>query len=755
MSFTPPYTAHTARCLRLAFTTAGARPAASALLDDDALAWSEGTGPFTLALSNRDTAFTVHVAGRALLEAKLSRDDDGPGVKLRGPAGARLYGFGAATGSLPKSDQQFELCTLDTLFYEIEGASYTAFPFFLCAHPEGAVGVLLTSSYPARVTTGALDVDIRYRARGERDCVVDVILLTGSVAQILDDYTKLTGRPFMPPLWALGFQQCRWSYKTQAKVLEIARRFRAEDLPCDVIYLDIHYMDAYRVFTWSEDAFPAPDVLHERLREDGFRTVTIVDPGVSKAPYAAYDDGKARDVFLKTSAGADYVGRVWPGETVFPDFSRADAREYWAEHHAALFDKGVSGVWNDMNDPVLKVGKVYDPFAEDVQHEGGSHRRQRNLYANQMAAASVRAFELHRPDERPFVLTRSGFCGIQRHAAVWTGDNYSSWSQLEENLAHVLSLGLAGVPFSGADIGGFGGRKGRLGVFKLRVEKELFARWLELGAWMPLCRVHTVLYSPAQEPWSFGERVTDVARRVLRRRYRFLPYLYALFREAHETGMPIVRPLFLHHEDAPSDARVDQFLVGRDVMVAPILARRRRAREVWLPKGAWYDYDSHERVAGGARVRRPAGLGAAPVLVREGTVLPLVAEARNACDAMAGPLRIELYAGAHAATLSGRLYLDDGRTRAHERSEYLDVRFQGESTSAGLELDVTRVHDGYQPPHEAYELRLLERPAEVRVDGRVVPTTSRLLDDEDRKAGVFIARVPLSAERVSVRWAGG
>lgn len=756
-----PFLAHAPRVLRVGFTADGSAPEPMPYLDESALSFAPGSGPFALTLDEGGRRFTISLGGRELLSGERAEGEEGPRVHLVGPSGARLYGFGAATGSLRKSHQRFELMTRDTLFYELEGTSYTAFPFFLCVHPQGSVGVLLTSTYPAWVRTGSVDVDVRYRSQGEPHCVVDLLVLTGGVDEILDDYTKLTGRPFLPPLWSLGFQQCRWSYKSEKKVLEIARRFRREDLPCDVLYLDIHYMDAYRVFTFDPKAFPRPRAMHETLEADGFRTVAIVDPGVSKADYPAYRDGKEKGVFLKTSSGDDYVGRVWPGDTVFPDFTREDAREYWARHHAILFDAGVSGIWNDMNDPVLKVGRVYEPLDEDIVHQGGSHRRFRNLYANLMAEASERAFALYRPEERPFLLTRSGFPGIQKRAAVWTGDNYSSWGQLRENLSHVLSLGLAGVPFAGADIGGFGGRRGRLGVVKLRVERELFARWLELGVWMPLCRVHTVLYSPSQEPWSYGRQVLSIARRLIRRRYRFLPYFYALFREAHERGLPVVRPLFLHDEDSPDDENAsrsggsgaDQAFLGRDVLLAPVLERRRRAREVWLPRGGWYDERTLERLEGGRRVKRPAPLGGAPVLVREGAVLPLFAAARNAEDARLGPLFLEVYAGPREVALSGRAVFDDGHTRAHERGAYLDVRFSGQSGPEGLRLDVTRAHDGFLPPQEAYELRLLSAPSEVRVDGREVPFSARALDDEDREARVWVARVPLSARTVDVRWA--
>lgn len=738
---------HTARVLRLSLAE-GELPAAARFADESELPFAAGPGPFSL------QGGEVSLAGERLLSIGLEHRD-GPALTLQGPGGSRLFGFGAASEGFDRANKRFRLLNLDTLFFEIEGASYSSFPFLWLQRPGGdVVAVLLHTTLPAGVRTKTNEATFTLESGGEAD-PLELYVFTGGPLEVLDDYTRLTGRPFLPPAWSLGYHQCRWSYKTQAKVLAIGRRFRAEDFPCDAVWLDIHYMDDYRVFTWSPKAFPRPRELHEELAGDGLRTVAIVDPGVSRADYPAYLEGRASDAFVKTKQGAEYVGKVWPGATVFPDFTKEEARAFWARQHRALFEVGVAGVWNDMNDPVLKVAKLYDPLEEDATHAAGSHRRFRNLYANLQAEATALAFREHRPEERPFVLTRSAMSGIQKSAAVWTGDNYSSWEQLRANLHHVINLGLSGVPMSGADIGGFGGRRGRLGVFKLRVAGELFARWMELGAFMPFCRTHTVLYSPGQEPWSYGKRVLAACRRVIRRRYQLLPYLCTLMREAHESGAPLVRPLFFHHPDAPPDACHDQLLLGRDLLLAPVLEKGVRAREVWLPPGGWIDFHTGERLQGGeggTRVHRPAPLGSPPLLVREGAVVPLADPMRNADDTLAGRLTLEVFGAGGDVALAGRVVLDDGRTRAAvDEGAFLDVRLAGQLSPAGLELELTRPRDGFDPPHGSFDLRLRGGFAAAEVDARAATVRPATLAEEDRKGTAGSFAVGFRSRRVNAR----
>jgi alpha-glucosidase len=659
---------------------------------------------------------------------------------------ADIHGFGAATGGPDRNGARFRIMTLDTLLYAIPGASYTALPFFIARSETRTVGVLVATTYPldVAVTNGTVRV---VGACDTDGTPVDVIAFRGTVAEIVRDLAALVGRSFLPPAWALGFHQSRWSYRTSAVVLDIARRFRALDLPADVIHLDIHYMDRYRVFTFSPQRFPRPPGMHDELRSLGFRTMAIVDPGVSAAPYPVHVALKDGDMLLQRSDGRPYQGRVWPGVTVFPDFTQQRVREAWGRFHAPLVDAGVAGVWNDMNDPVFRAGKRHDPLGEDVQHRGIPHRRVRNLYANQMAQATVSGLELLRPGVRPFVLTRSGFLGIQRHAAVWTGDNHSSWQHLRENLDMVLNLGLSGIPLTGADVGGFGRGPGRFGVIKpLRPPAELYLRWMELGALMPFFRVHCTLFARGQEPWSFGGPALAVARRVLRRRYRMLPLLYRLALEAHTDGLPIVRPLFMHYE-VPKGKGAGQFLLGDSVLVAPVLHPGMTRRNAWLPEGPWSDWNTGACHDGGTEIAVDAPLGTTPIFVRAGTALFLAQPARNAEETLRGPLALEISRPPRDGSGRGSLFLDDGESAAGGRF-LLDVTV--DDVAGRLRLGLERADSTFVPAQRELELRVPRDCRLVVVDG--VPQVPYVCDlsSEDRSACVSAVRIPLDVRSVLV-----
>lgn len=655
--------------------------------------------------------------------------------------GAEVCGFGAATGAADRNGARFRIMTRDTLFYGIAGASYTALPFFIARDGSRAVGVLAATTYPldVAVTDGKVSLVAACDTDGTP---VDVIVFRGSIIEIVADLASLAGRSFLPPAWALGFQQSRWSYRTSSAVIDIARRFRALDLPADVIHLDIHYMDRYRVFTFSPERFPQPAEMHDTLRSLGFRTLAIIDPGVSAVPYPVYETLRAGDMLLKRQGGEPYEGKVWPGATVFPDFTLERTRRSWGKFHEPLIAAGVAGFWNDMNDPVLRIGEAYDPLAEDVQHHGIPHRRVRNLYANGMAEATVSGLQSMRPHQRPFVLSRSGFLGIQRHAAVWTGDNHSSWEHLRENLHMVLNLGLSGLPMTGADVGGFGRGPGKYGAVKpLRPSAELFVRWMELGALMPFFRVHCTLYAPRQEPWSFGRRALELCRCVLRRRYRLLPLLYRLALEAHSDGLPIVRPLFMHF-DVPKGRGAGQFLLGDGVLAAPMLHKGATRREVWLPDGAWVDWNSGEAHDGGRTITANAPLGMTPLFVRAGKALFLAEPGRNAEDTLRAPITLEVHPPLRGDVGRGSLFLDDGESASGERF-VLDVSV--ERLDGRLRVGFDRKEGSFVPVQGDLELRVPRGYRSATVDGERRDLEIRDLAREDRTAIMLATRVPLDA----------
>lgn len=626
--------------------------------------------------------FKLTMLNEEVLSGQLRWVDTAPEISFNLAARDRVFGLGEATGQPDRNDQSFRIMNLDTLLFSIPGSSYASFPFFIVKRQNTFTGIFFLCTFPlrARIDSATDETSgpaVRFQVEnGGEEFLYDVFAFSGSLARILDEYTRLTGRPALLPAWSLGFHQSRWSYKTKEKVLEIARRFRSADLPLDAIHLDIHYMDSYKVFTFHPRHFAAPEEMHRTLQAQGVRTVAIIDPGVKiEDGYKTYEQGKVGGYYCLTAEDSAYNGRVWPGPVVFPDFTRPEVRHWWGDAHQDVFEAGVSGIWNDMNDPVLWMNKTYDPLAEDIQHAAGSHRRFRNLYANFQAEGTALGYEKHRSAERPFILTRSAFCGIQKHAAVWTGDNHSTWEHLRENLHMVINLGLSGVPFCGADVGGFASGPGARGVLKIFKNKELFARWIQLGSLMPFFRVHTALLSYSQEPWSFGEEVLAIARKHMKRRYRLLPYIYRLARESHESGAPMVRPLFYEFPDW--DHSDDQFMLGSSLLAAPVLYPGQTRRPVHLPPGDWYEYETGMLYSGNSQHEFDLKAGYYPLFVRAGTILPVCAAERNAEESLKAGWALEIYP---ADTMNGFFLFDDLKTRS--------------SATFSQELEGTRLHNG-------------------------------------------------------------
>lgn len=703
----------------------------------DAPGWLRAS---TSALTWLGTAFRLEDARSVVVSGTATSEPFGVVLEL---GVARIYGFGAASGAADRNGSHFRVMTRDTLLYGIPGASYTAMPFFISREGDRCTGFLVATSLPLDVTVadGRVAVTCPVATDG---APLDLVIFTGSPTEIVKDLAALTGRSFLPPAWALGFHQSRWSYATDGQVLEVARRFRDLDLPADAVHLDIDHMDRFRVFTFSPKRFPDPRRMHDQLHLLGFRSVAIVDPGVSVAPYPVYETLDSGDMLLKRRDGKPLVGRVWPGRTVFPDFLQPRVRAAWGRFHEPLLHAGVSGIWNDMNEPVFRAGEVEDPLAEDAWHGDVPHRRVRNLYANAMAEATVEGLGSLRPGVRPFVLSRSGSLGIQRHAAVWTGDNHSTWRHLRENLDMVINLGLCGVPLAGADIGGFGRGPGKLGLLKpLRPSAELFVRWMELGSLLPFFRGHCTRLAPRQEPWSFGERALDLSRILLRRRYRWLPLLYRLALEASETGLPIVRPLWMHYE-TPAGRGAGQFLLGSDVLVAPVLEKGATSRDVWLPAGQWVCWRSGAVLEGGCEHAVAAPLGQTPIFVRGGAALFQAEPGRNADATLAGPLALEIRPAAPGVRGSGSLFLDDGVSSGGARF-ILDIAVEPLGTAVRIGLD--RPETSFVPRQSEVELRVPARYGMAWIDGAPCVLEPRDLS-EDRSVRVKVCRLPISSREV-------
>ena len=597
--------------------------------------------------------------------------------------GEHVYGLGEKTGWLDKRGRRYRMCNTDVFLVNREGIGiatdplYASFPFFVVHSQAGSYGVFVDNTeYTTFDFKRAGEPSGSYEIAAPARALVFYVLAGPSLPEVVRQYTELTGRMPLPALWTLGYHQCRWGYKSADDFRAVARELRARQLPADALWFDIDYMDGYRVFTWNRRRFPQPAGLTEDLKALGLKGVTIVDPGLKvDRDYSLYREGRRGGHFIRHPDGKEYNGNVWPGRSALPDFHRAETREWWAGHVRRWMDEtGLGGLWTDMNEPA--VTDLGGPI-ENVLHDGGRlpHPQARNTYALQMARATFAGLRAQAPDSRPFLLTRAAFSGAQTVTALWCGDNSPLWEHLAGSLPMLMSLGLSGMPFVGADIGGFAGD----------THAELLARWFQAGAFYPFCRNHAEIGTNAHEPWAFGPEIEAICRRYLELRYRLLPYTYNLFREASLTGAPIMRPLAWHY---PTDEATfnlsDQFLFGRDLLVAPVMAPGVTARAVYLPRGEWYRWEAGDGqpLSGPGHVLAEAPLAEMPLYVRGGAILPMWPVAAHTGAVARDELSIHLWPG------RGELdyYDDDGISQAYTRGEYRLTPFRWRPAAGGQTL---------------------------------------------------------------------
>jgi len=640
-------------------------------------------------------------------------------ARKRKTDGEHFYGLGERALGINRVGQRFTNWNTDYPAYqEWSDPLYTSFPFFIALRPcedglRRAYGIYLDNSYRSEFDFGGEMLDgFSFGAHGGE--FVYYFIPGPEMTDVLRRYTAMTGRVPLPPRWALGYHQSRWSYFPDTEVTSIVRQFRERRIPLDAIYLDIHYMDAYRVFTWNPERFPDPRGLLNELRNQGVRAVVIINPGVKQDPgYFVHDEGLEKGMFVTYPDGSIYKGSVWPGACYFPDFTNPAVRQWFGDYYRLMQDAGVAGIWTDMNEPSNHRFRTISEIAlHAFEGEGGTHAEAHNVYGLLMTRATYEGLLRHRPDERPFVLTRSGFSGSQRYAAVWTGDNVSNWEHLRLTLPMLLSLGLSGMPFCGSDVGGFFDSP----------TPELFARWIQIGAFSPFFRTHTIFESMRQEPWSFGPGVETISRKFIELRYRLMPVFYTLFEEHGRTGLPIIRPLVLHY---PQDTQVhdldDQFLLGEAILVAPILYEGAHSRKIHLPAGRWYDFWTGKAyVADGDTEYEPllfsSLLEEMPVLVKGGTVIPLAPVLQHDGEREIVGLELRVFPG----TGISNLYEDDGVSFAYQRGDFRRTTFSLLESDQGR-YTLLREHTGSYTAHaKRYRMHIfgVEKPGEVSVDGR-------------------------------------
>ncbi len=612
-----------------------------------------------------------------------------------------FFGLGDKPGPLDRGGQAFTMWNTDAFgWQESTDPIYKSVPYFIDVNHDRALGVFLDNTWRTNFDFGRAD-DSRYTF-GSLNGPVDYYLIYGPEPKhVVETWAWLTGKTPLPPLWSLGFQQSRYSYFPGSQLREIADRLRKDRIPSDVLWLDIDFQHDNWPFTVDEKNYPNFAGMVKDLQNENFKLVVITDLHVAKQPgvgYKPYDSGVAGDHFVKNPDGSTFVGTVWPGPSVFPDFTQARTREWWGSLYKDFIADGVAGFWNDMNEPsVFNVPSKTMP--DNVQHRidepgfakrNATHLEIHNVFGMENTRGTFEGQLALRPNERPFTMTRASYAGGQKYAATWTGDNSATWNHLRQTVPQLVNLGLSGFSLAGADVGGFAGSP----------PPDLLTKWIEVSAFQPIDRDHSAKGTRMHEVWVDGPEQEAIRRRFIEERYKLMPYLYTVAEESSSSGLPINRPLFLEFPHATADGTPfdlttggAEFLLGSRVLIAPNPSPEEVAPyQVTLPGGVWYDYwtgekiirysatakqdlEQRDKVQANKPLEITPKLEALPVYVRGGSIIPIAPLTQSTQETPNGPLTLRIFPPNPGEPCEGSVYTDDGHSLDYRKGIFARVRF--------------------------------------------------------------------------------
>lgn len=642
-------------------------------------------------------------------------------------SGESFYGMGDKAMHSNLKGKRVENWVTDQFAYAKEqDPLYKAIPFYIGLNKGIAYGIYFDNSFRTGFdfSQERRNITSFWAEGGEMNYY---FIFGPDMPKVVSSYSSLTGTPELPPMWALGFHQSKWSYYPESNVKEIASEFRKLQIPCDAIYLDIDYMDGFRCFTWDKNHFPDPKRMIQELEEDGFKTVVMIDPGIKvDRDYWIYNEALENGYFCKRGDGPLMHGKVWPGECNFPDFTNPAVREWWAElYKEFMSDLGVHAVWNDMNEPaVMEVPSKTAPLDTRHDYDGNpcTHRKAHNVYGMQMVRATYEGVKKYVYPKRPFVITRAAFSGTQRYSSTWTGDNVATWEHLWIANVQVQRMCLSGYSFVGSDIGGFAEQP----------DGELFARWVQLGIFHPFCRVHSSGDHGDQEPWSFGSEITDIVRKFVELRYQLLPYLYTMFYKYTKENVPMVQSLvFFDQEDNQTHFRTDEFIFGDKILVCPIQEPNAQGRRMYVPRGEWYDFWTNEFVEGGKEKWVAAALDMIPIFVKAGSIIPKYPIQQYVGEKKIEELVLDVYY--KEGTETSEVYEDANNGYDYKKGRYSlsNYKLTGKDNSLIIQL----FKDGtFDTEYEKMKLNFHGLPFEissVKIDNEEIPLKSISINDNN------------------------
>jgi alpha-glucosidase len=627
----------------------------------------------------------------------------------RMPPEEGYYGLGDKPGPMNRRNHAYTMWNTDFFgWQESDDPLYKTIPFFIGINKGTAYGVFFDNTYRSSFDFGKESPD--YFSFGAEGGELNYYFIAGpEPKRIVQQFTALVGRTPLPPLWSLGYQQSRYSYYPEARAREIVQTLRDKRIPADVIYFDIDYQQGNAPFTINREYFPHFEKMISDFRAQGMRTVLITDLHIKKDPdhgYAPYDSGIKNDIFVKNHDGSLYVGKVWPGDSVFPDFTLSRVRDWWGGLYKNFVDMGVAGFWNDMNEPsVFETPTKTMPLDNLHRLDDGTtldHRAIHNVFGMENARATHDGLLKLQPGERPFVLTRAAYAGAERYAATWTGDNSATWNHIGMSVPQIMSLGLSGYSMVGADVGGFAGSP----------PADLLTRWYELGVFYPMYRDHAAKGTADHEPWASGPEQEAIRKRYIELRYKLLPYIYTAMEETSRTGVPVMEPIFLEYPAAEQLYGEDhEFLFGRDFLVAPVVTEKVDAEDVHLPPGHWYDFWTAEVHSSEDQISLHPTLAETPLYVRAGAIIPMQPVVQSTNEKPDGPLELRVYMGEDC---HGTLYQDDGHTFAYQKGDFLRVNFTCEVTPQDMTITSTIEKNAYKPWWNSTQLRIFGAAAEPK-----------------------------------------
>ncbi|MCM4151281.1 DUF4968 domain-containing protein [Arenibacter sp. N53] len=627
-----------------------------------------------------------------------------------------FYGLGdKATHSNLKGKRVSNWVTDQYAYGKDQDPLYKAIPFFIGLHNNKSYGIFFDNTFKT-------NFDFAHERRNVTSFWADggemnyYFIYGPQMSQVVKSYTNLTGTPELPPMWAMGYHQSKWSYYPESNVRALAKTFRKLRIPCDAIYLDIDYMDGFKCFTWDKSRFPNPKKMISDLEEKGFKTVVMIDPGIKiDKDYWVYQEGVENDYFCKRADGAIMKGKVWPGECNFPDFTNPKVREWWAELYKEMMTEiGVHAVWNDMNEPaVMEVPTKTAPLDTRHDYDGHpcSHRKAHNVYGMQMVRATYEGIKKYVYPKRPFVITRAAFAGTQRFSSTWTGDNVATWEHLWIANVQAQRMCMSGYSFIGSDIGGFAEQP----------NGELFARWIQLGVFHPFCRVHSSGDHGDQEPWSFDDEVTSIVRKFIELRYQLLPYLYTMFYRYSKEGVPMLKPLVhFDQEDHQTHFRTDEFIFGEQILICPVQEPNAQGRRMYIPRGTWYNYWTNEAVVGGMEKWVVAGLDKIPIFIKEGAMIPKYPVQQYVGELEIKELVLDVYYKKGVETSTVYEDGEDGYDYKKGRYSLRNFNFKGKEN----ELVIQQFKDGsFITSYKTFKMNLHGLPfkiKQIQVDNEIV-----------------------------------